>query len=296
MDILVVVALVAAPIPDRDERDPLAEGWRWRTFNTANGLPSNAVLCFHETRDGRLFAGLDRGVCSYDGYSWSEIPAEDGSMGRILRIVSSREGRLYAAGQKAVWCREGQGPFRKIHEGDDIYLAANAASGAVYCFDRGRLHLFDTGGRLHPQETSPAFGEQDVEDAVVADDGTIWAATAIGLRRLDAKTGEWQIPEGLAAMGLGQRPAFQIFRVAGPALWIVISRTGEDRMLVRVDEEGCHDAGEGAPERTVVALDATTGGEVYASTMDGGLYHAREGSWRFLSRVGPGAVVITAIL
>jgi len=296
MHTFVLAALVIAPVADRDERDPLAEGWRWRTFNRANGLPSNVVLCFHETREGLLVAGLDRGICTYDGYAWREIPCEGDSVSRVIRLASSRDGRLYAASQKEVWCREGSGPFRRVHDGDDIYIAGSPASGAVYCFDRGRLHLFDTGGRLLPQETTPAFGEQDVEDLAVAEDGTIWAATALGLLRLDPKTGEWQSPEGLAAIGFDRAPAFRIFPVPGAGLWVVVGRTGEGRAVVRADEEGWTIPEEGAPERLVVALEATTDGEVYASTMDGGLFHRREGRWRFLPRVGPGAVVVTAIL
>lgn len=49
-----------------------------RTYTTADGLPSDRVLCVMRARDGRLWAGTDRGAAVLEGERFRAITTADG--------------------------------------------------------------------------------------------------------------------------------------------------------------------------------------------------------------------------
>jgi hypothetical protein len=76
---IVAAWLLCAPVvPARADEALFSEPWRWATFTTESGLPSNEVLDLVETPKGTTWATTREGIAWFDGYQWDEVSEAQG--------------------------------------------------------------------------------------------------------------------------------------------------------------------------------------------------------------------------
>jgi PAS domain S-box-containing protein len=81
--------------------------WRWASFSTVDGLPSNRVTELVEL-DGTPYVATNRGLAWYDGWRWQSLGEESGlPAGPIARI---------GAGGDLVWVSNDSGLYVGTHE------------------------------------------------------------------------------------------------------------------------------------------------------------------------------------
>jgi len=144
--------------PPGQRFEDLAGPGEWRSFSTADGLPSNEV--FAVRIDGeRVWAGTSNGLAVYEGGRWRALGVSDGLPHRVILSldVSRRTGDL--------WIGTMGGLARLSGGRIDVFTQVNS----------GLPNDFVHGVRC------------DLDEDVV------WAATAMGAGRLDLRSGEWSI-------------------------------------------------------------------------------------------------------
>jgi PAS domain S-box-containing protein len=75
---LVTTAMLLLPLPLVAQIENVQDPWRWTTFTTHSGLPSNVVYDVRETSNGVVWASTARGLAWYDGYIWHAVGADLG--------------------------------------------------------------------------------------------------------------------------------------------------------------------------------------------------------------------------
>ncbi len=129
---------------------------RWRTYTTADGLPSDKA--FSVRVDGeRVWVGTDAGLALFEGGRWRTLTVADGlAHPVVLSIdVSSQTG--------------------------DVWIGT---LGGLNRWSAGRFEKFD-------QFNSGLAN--DVVYGVATEGDFLWAATAAGTSRLNTRTGQWDI-------------------------------------------------------------------------------------------------------
>lgn len=72
------------------------DGYQWRRYGKADGLPSNFVRSVLVTRSGKLWVGTSEGAGMFDGKSFSTYGSESGLAGpNVRRIVEDVDGTLW---------------------------------------------------------------------------------------------------------------------------------------------------------------------------------------------------------
>ncbi|QDV44897.1 Blue-light-activated protein [Stieleria neptunia] len=72
------------------------DGYRWKRYTTADGLPSNYVRCVLVADDGTLWVGTDRGAGRFDGETFDDSMLQGRLAGpSIRRIVEDTDGSLW---------------------------------------------------------------------------------------------------------------------------------------------------------------------------------------------------------
>jgi len=74
VQLLILLAISVHPVHTQNESEPLFETWRWASFTTQSGLPSNHVLGIYETSNDIPWVVTTLGIAWYDGYRWNAIP------------------------------------------------------------------------------------------------------------------------------------------------------------------------------------------------------------------------------
>ncbi len=153
----------AAPVPHPalppEPRLPdLAGPGEWTSFTMADGLPADEV--FAVRIDGaRVWAGTKNGLAVYEEGRWRAIGTSDGLPHRVILSldVSRRTGDLWIGTM---------GGLTRLSGGRlDVFTQVNS----------GLPNDFVHGVRCDP------------------DEDVVWAATAMGVGRLDLRSGEWSI-------------------------------------------------------------------------------------------------------
>jgi ligand-binding sensor domain-containing protein/signal transduction histidine kinase len=229
----------------------------WQTYDTAAGLPGNAVKVLRETRQGgrtTLWAGTDRGLARLEDGRWSTVDARSGlphdSVLSLLPTVADDGGLV-------LWVGTGGGLAR---------------------LEAGRWTTVDPAALPHPvvlslMETAAADGTR-----------TLWAGTSNGLARLDR--GRWTtfgagagLPalriEALAETGApGARVVWAACFGGGLARW-----DGADRWVTFGDRSGL-------PNTRLRSLMETTAPDghslLWVGTAAGGLARLKPDGWRVL--------------
>ncbi|MCX8157038.1 MAG: response regulator [Verrucomicrobiae bacterium] len=72
------------------------DGYHWRKFTVADGLPSSFIRSVTVTREGVLWVGTDRGAGTFNGQYFSHLaPPEKLAGPNVRRIVQTRDGALW---------------------------------------------------------------------------------------------------------------------------------------------------------------------------------------------------------
>lgn len=128
----------------------------WRTFTTADGLPSNVV--FAVVTDGdTLWAGTEHGLARYLDGLWTSWGKEDGL---VYPVITS--------------------------------LAVDPASGDLWLGTLGGVSRF-SGGRFENYTQMTSGLANDVVYSIAVNGRYVWAATAAGASRFDTWNGRWEI-------------------------------------------------------------------------------------------------------
>lgn len=68
----------------------------YQGITTSNGLPSNYVFTVGEDENGFLWAGTDKGLCRFNGFSWQVWDKDNGLPGNYINsLYSDKRGGLY---------------------------------------------------------------------------------------------------------------------------------------------------------------------------------------------------------
>ncbi|MCX7874838.1 MAG: hypothetical protein N2321_01585 [Melioribacteraceae bacterium] len=68
----------------------------FKTYNRANGLPSDYIMCTYQDRAGYLWFGTDRGAARYNGKSFLILNASNGLGNNfVLKIFQDRNGSMW---------------------------------------------------------------------------------------------------------------------------------------------------------------------------------------------------------
>lgn len=198
------------------------------SYSTADGLPSNWVIGIEEDETGNPVAITLAGAARFekgrflplsagdgeafpvssvvreaDGTPWgiqanrSLCVLRDGKWGktegdgplRTEAITVDPQGRLWAAGDGALWGREG-GSWKRHHLPGEFQAAvtgmAASGDGVVWlAFHRLGLCGFQDGRFITPKPTA-RFTQDQVETVTSTSDGQLWVTSANGLYRLSA--------------------------------------------------------------------------------------------------------------
>jgi PAS domain S-box-containing protein len=185
------------------------DGYTWKRFTTADGLPSNFVRSVTVTAAGQVWVGTDRGAGTFDGRRFERHGADSQLAGpNVRRIVETRDGALWfccdrwpdatAAGGLT---RLKDGQFRTWRTADG--LPSEHVLGLFEQSD-GRLIAFTasgpairTGDRFVPLR-EPGFPAGDHTWSMVeAADGTLFAQGSNGILR--GRDGQWSLCPGAMA-------------------------------------------------------------------------------------------------
>ncbi len=76
--LILIIAMISynylfAELPFSSIKEKITEQWRWTTFGTYSGLPSNQIINLFETKNGTVFAQTSKGMIWYDNYKWNLI-------------------------------------------------------------------------------------------------------------------------------------------------------------------------------------------------------------------------------
>ena len=130
--------------------------YRWQTFTTADGLPSDKAMAVRVDGD-RVWVGTDHGLAVYEAGRWHSYGTEDGLAHDVVLAI-------------------------EVHpETRDVWIGT---LGGLNRWSAGRWETFD-------QFNSGLAN--DVVYGVAAEGDYVWAATAAGASRLNVRTGEWAI-------------------------------------------------------------------------------------------------------
>lgn len=180
------------------------DGRTWRTFTTADGLPSNDITALAHTAEG-VWAGTAAGVAWWDGATWKPIPtlrhpvralatAADGSL-----WVGNATGTSQLAQSAAV-------PVFFPLAGDtflrEVQAIVPSAEGVWLGTDSG-VHWLSATGASHtlaqPSAPSHATGFYEI-------DGQLWLTTAEALYQFDGAN--WNLIPALHERPIHQLTAF----------------------------------------------------------------------------------------
>ncbi|HEX8425209.1 hybrid sensor histidine kinase/response regulator transcription factor [Hymenobacter sp.] len=160
-----------------------------RSYTIADGLPQTVVYAICQDKEGRLWAGTQGGVCSFDGQQFRTLDVRQGlSDNHVTAVAAASDGTL--------WLGHEYGGLSSLRQGQ-----------LRHCRPRG------LGGIAHVQQVYPVGV------------GTVWVATAgNGLIRLECSPTDTTVTRFTTKNGL---PSDSVTYVgAGPAgqLWVATAK------------------------------------------------------------------------
>ena len=76
----------------------VAQTGNFKNFNTNHGLSSVEVYDIYQDVNGLLWFATDRGICSYDGYSFKTLDMDDGlPCNTVFRFYPQRDGNIWCS-------------------------------------------------------------------------------------------------------------------------------------------------------------------------------------------------------
>jgi len=188
---LACLALAAAADAAALNPDWLASQFLHQTYTREDGLPADVVWTVTQTRQGYLWLGTQNGLVRFDGVEFTTFNAQN-----TAAFASS-----------------------------DVRAVTESPAGTLWLgtYGGGALHLAQ--GEFTRLTSADGLAGDIVYDIFVADDGTVWFATAGGLSRLQGGA----IKSWTAADGLVANRVFRIAEADDGDLWLATLTGGLSR-------------------------------------------------------------------
>ena len=129
---------------------------RWETFDVADGLPSDKVLCVYAAPDA-VWAGTDEGLAQWNGTRWKTYAAKDGLVHPVVMAI-----------------------------------AQDPDTGDMWFATLGGLSRF-SGGRFDSFTQLNSGLSNNVVYGLTVGKGEVWAATAAGTGRYEVRHDRWTL-------------------------------------------------------------------------------------------------------
>ncbi|MDJ0523258.1 MAG: ABC transporter substrate-binding protein [Planctomycetota bacterium] len=191
LPLIALAVLLMAPWTAAEESTALPRYGAFETFTTRDGLPSDRVTTVF-THGGRVWAGTDRGLAVREDGRWRTLGVKDGLAHEHVTSIT-----------------------REPISGD-LFVGTLGGLSRITA-NRIRTFTHRTSGLLN-----------DVVHHVVATDGLVYAATAIGVSVHDVRAGTWGFFDPSTTSM--REPFTQAVALAGERLWIGV---GGDGLAVR---------------------------------------------------------------
>lgn len=270
---------------------PLDEAWRWVTFTTESGLPSDHAYSVVSSPNGP-WALTQQGLARFDGWAWSPVELPGAAAGIVPHALVSdgRGGVLIVAG--SLLCRGTPAGVTLIPLRDPAHAgwwieSAVAFRGAALVLARprelgwtGALLLVSLDGRA-----LPAGASDDVPPAgsFLADvDGMVFMASGSSVFASDG--GPWQVVMSRA----GARPTPSVISGSrgGEYLLSMNPSSGLRGLFSWRSGEGAKELVEAGMEE-VVSLAVARDGDAVVAYDSGALRWRHDGTWRTLAGSWP---------
>ena len=187
------------------------DGRTWRTFTTADGLPSHDITALAHTAEG-VWAGTTEGLAWWDGATWQAIPT---LRHPVLALATAADGTLWvgnATGTSQLVSSAAVPAFFPL-AGEtflrEVQAIAPSAEGVWLGTDSGVYWLSATGAShtlALPSAPSPTTGFYET-------DGQLWLTTAEALYQFDGAN--WNLIPALNERPIHQLTAFGIDSAGG---------------------------------------------------------------------------------
>jgi signal transduction histidine kinase/ligand-binding sensor domain-containing protein len=206
-----------------------------REYTIANGLPQSVVYALCQDGQGRLWAGTQGGVCTFDGQQFRVLDGRQGLADNHVRAVAAAPNGTVWLGHEyggLAWVRRGKvGRCRLPGVAPTLHARriALAPDGAVWVATEGQglLRL-----RCGPRDTAltrltraQGLPSDNVSFVGPGPLGQLWAATAAGLAVLSAATGRVaEVEQQALPPGVRTGPINSFFRVNDSVFWVATGR------------------------------------------------------------------------
>jgi signal transduction histidine kinase/ligand-binding sensor domain-containing protein len=293
---------------------PAARDYVLQTWQTAQGLPANAVTALVQAHDGWLWVGTANGLARFDGARFTTFGESHGLPSlRVTCLLEDRRGTLWVGTQHGGLARLENGRFTTVPVGDgagenSIFSLAQDAAGHVWIGAANGLYEFRAGAavrrvsgqalRIAPEASGEGVwflaGNNTltrwVGGRLEYPDPTLEPARFSSLSTLafDGKNALWfggpneylaRFSEGRVTTFADGHPAltsvlWEILPTAGGDVWMGTSASGLARL--RGTDVLSLTTDDGLPANSILALCEDREGNLWVGTNGGGLTRLRE--------------------
>lgn len=292
--LLTLIALLIPPLAHAGSPASL----RFEPLGIDQGLPQETVTAIVQDAQGFIWLGTQTGLTRFDGYK-TRVYRQDRLDSKTIgdswaySLLSDRRGRLWVGTRKGldrfdfatrsfvhyeqVRIREGNNGINAIAEGgaDTLWLGS----------DQGLLKMDTRTGHVsQPAASTPEIAQalnMKISSLTRAADGTIWAATPLGVARIPPY-GSAQLYPVPTKGKTGSRSAYvrTLFTVGSEELWVGSFEEGLQHWRVLPDGVRPIPLPQNSPLRkeSITAIQGGADGSLWVGTMSSGLFHLDPGS------------------
>ncbi|HEX4231602.1 MAG TPA: two-component regulator propeller domain-containing protein [Bryobacteraceae bacterium] len=161
------------------------------TWDSANGLPQNSVLCLEQTPDGYLWFGTEEGLVRFDGVQFT-VFTKTNTPG-----LQNNEISVLLADHENLWIGTHGGGLTRLHDG--IFTNYNSKNSSlpdtILCLFKDRAGVLWIGtdggglfrlanGRIRSLTKKDGLGDDSVFSVAAGSDGVLWIGTHAGITLL----------------------------------------------------------------------------------------------------------------
>jgi PAS domain S-box-containing protein len=187
----IVYGLLQSPSIDESK---LNEEWRWVSFTTESGLPSNQISSLVESSNGVIWVATSTSVAWYDGFKWNPIDSTQGLPQRKVRSMSiGSDDSLVIVGEDGIIYHGGLRGFHRIelpiHPGEAVAFGRK-----IVAYHDNKLILIDS-NRIEKYLPLPAgfTGLNEGRSLWITKGGSIWLNTQNGIYRWNGNSWDLKI-------------------------------------------------------------------------------------------------------
>jgi PAS domain S-box-containing protein len=279
-----LVAILVAAAPLRAQDFSLADRWRWTSFDTEWGLPSNAVEDLRETDDGTPWARTTAGIAWYDGFRWHTMDASSGLPRGPVTRIEALDDQLAVLIDRTLYLGNADGFARVAFEGTPGDLPSWRG---ISSLADGDLALLSLGGKVfrwHPSRGLRVVGVPEGEENASSSafisgtrGGAIFYNSGRGLFRMEGN--RWT--EWISAQGRGPLSVIAVDENEAGRGAALVEAPSEMRGVWSwgPGERPAYHASPGAMSDLVAVLDD---GSIIAATPDASILRAGSKRWKTL--------------